>query len=148
MAPQYGFLITEATVRALSLAERAHHRQTDHQEIPYILHIISVAQNVPQDETHVITALLHDTLEDTAVTYDQLVHQFDENIAELVQTLTRSPHETYSAYIERCAKSPITRNVKYADIQDHLAPYRAKGMNPTLKTRYIDALCALMRAEI
>lgn len=147
MQQPFGFLLTEKTIKALTLAEKAHHNQKDYAEIPYILHVISVAQHVPQEEDYVCVALLHDILEDTAISNEQINNTFGEYIAELVGILTRNHHKTYSEYIEICANNPITRIVKIADIFDHLAPYRKNTIISTLHERYTKALETLVNKE-
>lgn len=143
----FGFLLTDVTINALAFAQRAHFHQTDAIGAPYILHLINVAQHVPQNETCVAAALLHDTLEDTFVTKEELEYKFGETIADAVQTLTRSPHETYSQYIDRCTKDAITHAVKFSDILDHLAEYRAAGLTDSLRNRYETALCTLIKTQ-
>ena len=60
-------------------------------QLPYITHLMAVAlilRDYTNDEDALVAALLHDTLEDTDYTIDELKTDFGENVATLVQTLT------------------------------------------------------------
>jgi|MDSW01.1.fsa_nt_gb GTP diphosphokinase / guanosine-3',5'-bis(diphosphate) 3'-diphosphatase len=77
---------------ALLLAQRAHEGQTRSSGEPYYLHPLAVADILAEmklDTITLITALLHDTLEDTDVTYEQLNKQFGKDVAELVNGVSK-----------------------------------------------------------
>ncbi len=78
--------------RALEFATKKHGDQKDKDGKPYILHPVGVASligSISEDENLVAAAFLHDTLEDTETTYDELVETFNEDIANLVQEVTK-----------------------------------------------------------
>ena len=78
--------------KALDFATKKHEGQTDKSGQPYILHPVAVASilgTISEDENLVAAAFLHDTLEDTNTTYDELVSEFNEDIANLVQEVTK-----------------------------------------------------------
>ena len=73
---------------AITFATMAHNGQfRKKSEIPYIVHPFAVAMLLMNEgcgENVVIAGLLHDTLEDTKVTYDELVHEFGKEVADIV----------------------------------------------------------------
>jgi GTP diphosphokinase / guanosine-3',5'-bis(diphosphate) 3'-diphosphatase len=82
----------EKIKEALLLAQRAHEGQTRSSGEPYYLHPLAVADILAEmklDTITLVTALLHDTLEDTDVTYEQLNKQFGKDVAELVNGVSK-----------------------------------------------------------
>jgi hypothetical protein len=68
---------------------------------------------------------LHDVVEDTEVTREVLVEQFGEDVAHLVDALTRRKGESYEKFIDRiCAAGLSAIRIKLADIGDNLDPSR------------------------
>lgn len=78
--------------RALEFARKAHEGQVrKYTGDPYIVHPIAVAalvKTVPHTEEMVAAALLHDTVEDTAVTIEDVRAVFGAEVASLVEMLT------------------------------------------------------------
>lgn len=78
--------------RAFSLASQAHADQTRASGEPYIQHSLAVAQMLAElnlDTATLVAALLHDTLEDTPVTYQELEKEFGGEVAKLVDGVTK-----------------------------------------------------------
>jgi GTP diphosphokinase / guanosine-3',5'-bis(diphosphate) 3'-diphosphatase len=79
--------------RAYEMAVEAHREQRRKSGEPYILHPIEVAricaEEVGLGPTAVVAALLHDVVEDTDVTLDQIKTEFGEKIATIVDGLTK-----------------------------------------------------------
>lgn len=78
--------------RAYEIACRAHEMQKRLSGEPYIIHPLSVAIILAQlgmDASSVAAALLHDTVEDTSITHEDIIAQFGETIAELVEGVTK-----------------------------------------------------------
>ncbi len=78
--------------RAYEVADNAHSGQTRASGIPYILHCVAVADilaDLRMDSNTIIAALLHDTIEDTAITLNDLHEQFGEDVATLVASVTK-----------------------------------------------------------
>ncbi|HEY6800429.1 MAG TPA: bifunctional (p)ppGpp synthetase/guanosine-3',5'-bis(diphosphate) 3'-pyrophosphohydrolase [Agromyces sp.] len=78
--------------RAYTVAERAHEGQKRKSGEPYITHPIAVAQILADlgiGSKTVAAALLHDTVEDTAYTLDQVRADFGDEIAMLVDGVTK-----------------------------------------------------------
>lgn len=113
---------------AVALAAQKHRSQTDKQGAPYIHHVLTVAARVrhlgPQFE---ITALLHDIVEDTDVTLDEVHSRFGDEVATAVACMTRVDGQDYfGIYLDSIAANPIARHVKYADSSDNLS--KAAGL--------------------
>lgn len=68
-----------------------------------------------------IAAVLHDLIEDTDWTAEQLrAEGFDAAVVTAIETLTRRPGESYEEFILRVSRNPISRRVKLADLADNL----------------------------
>ncbi|MFB0830255.1 guanosine-3',5'-bis(diphosphate) 3'-pyrophosphohydrolase [Brevibacillus laterosporus] len=107
-------------VEAVLLATKAHANQQDKGGQPYILHPLRVMMYMPSDEARAV-AVLHDVLEDTDVTVDDLrVAGFPKEVVEAVMILTKNPREEYDSYIMRVKQNQLARAVKIADIKDNL----------------------------
>ena len=104
---------------ALELACDAHAGQVDKAGAPYILHCIRVANSVSSEEEKIV-AILHDVLEDTALTEEDLLAAgFSKEVVDAVVCLTRAEGEKYGDYLERVAQNAITTQVKLADMLDN-----------------------------
>ena len=103
---------------ALRFANKAHWGQTDKAGEPYIKHLIRVSMHCDSSVAKIV-ALLHDTLEDCAVTDYMIRARFGDAIADSVLYLTRVDGEPYMGYIKRLACDPIAREVKIADLIDN-----------------------------
>jgi (p)ppGpp synthase/HD superfamily hydrolase len=107
--------------KAIKLAVDAHFLQNDKSGDPYILHPLAVMNNCCGEEEMVI-AILHDVLEDTFVTTDEL---FDIGLtAEMVEAivaLTRNKDEPYEAYLGRVKKNDLALRVKLQDLAHNMS---------------------------
>jgi len=78
--------------KALEFASIKHEGQLDDQNRPYffahIIQVYSLLKDVTDDEEILCAGILHDTLEDTDTTYDELIREFNKEIADLVLELT------------------------------------------------------------
>ncbi|PZT54714.1 GTP pyrophosphokinase [Paenibacillus silvae] len=114
---------------AISIALEAHKGQLDKGGNPYILHPLAVMNRVETIEEKIV-AVLHDVIEDTEVTIEQLRELgFSEEIVKAIGLLTRSEEDSYEQFIEKTTTNRIARNVKIADIQENMNLSRIK--NPT-----------------
>jgi len=116
-----------ATTQALELSLKAHQGQTRKSGEPYIIHPILVAAitaKISNDETMVQAALLHDVVEDTPYTIEELEIEFGDDIAHLVEGLTkiieiRDEELAPSDSDERLINSALTfRKMLIASIKD------------------------------
>ncbi|MDQ0319993.1 hypothetical protein QO002_002131 [Pararhizobium capsulatum DSM 1112] len=108
---------------AIQVATAAHAGQVDKSGQPYILHPLRVMLAMETEDERIV-AVLHDILEDTPVTANDLYweHGFKPHVVEAVFALSRKPGEDYPDFIRRLAVNPLARSVKIADIKDNLRP--------------------------
>jgi hypothetical protein len=105
--------------KALQMAAKAHEGQTDKEGLPYILHPLRVMHGVKGLDAQIV-AILHDVIEDTSVTLDDLrTAGFSETILAAVRSVTHGKDESYADYVVRCKPDPIGRQVKLADLEDN-----------------------------
>jgi (p)ppGpp synthase/HD superfamily hydrolase len=105
---------------AIALAAEAHRGQRDKSGQPYILHPIRVMMRC-QTEAQRIAAVLHDVVEDTGRSFDDLRDLgYPEDVLRALDCLTKRDGEPYEAFVERAASDPIARVVKIADIEDNM----------------------------
>lgn len=116
---------------AIACAMAAHANQTDKGGQPYILHCVAVMATVdisglePQVAACVRSAaVLHDVVEDTAVTMARLSLEFPTLVVELVDALTKRQGETYWDYIDRVKKNHLAVRIKIADARHNADPSR------------------------
>ena len=86
------FLNPETLTKAYEFALRAHKRQKRHEGVPYIIHPIAVADILTElklDSATIATGLLHDTIEDTHATYETIKGEFGQEVADLVDGVTK-----------------------------------------------------------
>ncbi|MEC7121286.1 MAG: HD domain-containing protein [Pseudomonadota bacterium] len=115
--------------KALQISAKAHENQVDKAGQPYILHPIRVMLRV-QTEAERITALLHDVIEDTDITLDDLaLAGFSVEILAAVDALTKRKGETRLEAAARAVNNPIARIVKIADNSENMDLSRIE--NPT-----------------
>lgn len=106
---------TKLTRKAMIIAYNAHMNQFDRANVPYIYHPIHLAEQM-ESENECIVALLHDVVEDTDVTFEQLEKDFPDEVIEALKLLTHDKKMDYMKYIEKIKKNNIAKKVKIADI--------------------------------
>ena len=86
------FLNSESLNKAYNFALDAHQNQKREEGVPYIIHPVAVANILTElklDSATITTGLLHDTIEDTNVTYETVKQEFGEEVANLVDGVTK-----------------------------------------------------------
>lgn len=122
---------------AILCAFLAHGGKKDKEGEPYIKHPIRVASNVEGKDAKVV-ALLHDVLEDSSITSDNLREMgFSSIVIEAVKSLTRGVFQDYSSYLDQVAKNPLAVKVKIADIEDNMNLERLNKLDSFTKNRLI-----------
>lgn len=118
--------------RAGEIASRAHQGQKDKGGHPYIGHPMAVADMVLKPEEKVV-ALLHDVVEDTSVTLQELEKEFPEEVVKAVDLLTKKKGADFSMgkYLKDIRENEIARQVKLADLKHNMDLSRIT--NPTRK---------------
>ena len=109
-------IYTEMTVKAMRLAYEAHLGQVDYNNIPYIYHPIHLAEQM-EDEVTCTVALLHDVVEDTAVTFADLEKEFPAEVIEALRLLTHEAGVDYFDYVRKIKTNPIAKRVKLEDLK-------------------------------
>lgn len=109
-------IYTEMTNKAMVLAYEAHQGQYDKSGLPYVFHPFHLAEQVDTEEA-VTAALLHDVVEDTDYTLEDLRSMgFPDTVTDALALLTHDPSVPYMEYVERLKSNPIARSVKLADL--------------------------------
>ena len=110
--------------QAIAIAARVHEGQVDKAGQPYILHPLRVMLRLSSDEERIV-AVLHDVVEDSDVTFEQLAREgFSDRVLTALEGVTKRPEEGgdagYEAFVKRAAKNPLARRVKIADLLDNM----------------------------
>ena len=109
----------------------------------YLIDVMEHAERVmdlvrPFGKDYMMVALLHDILEDTEVTYEDLSKAIPYDIVDDIFVLTRKSNQTYFEYIDKITKNTKrAKIVKYYDILDHL--HNKATLKPSLEKRYLKA---------
>jgi len=137
---------SEEIRRAYKFAAEAHHGQLRSSGEPYMIHPTEVAQTLADlslDIPSIITGLLHDTVEDTHATLEQIETQFGRPIAELVDGVTKLSKITFKTSEEKQAENfrkmilAMAKDIRVILIKladrlnnmrtlEHLAPHKQK----------------------
>ncbi len=105
------------TKKALCLMFDAHKDQVDKSGIPYVFHPFHLAEQMNTEE-ETIVALLHDVIEDTDISAEQLkALGFSDNIINAVVLLTHDKTADYFDYVKKISSDPIAKAVKIADLR-------------------------------
>ncbi len=109
-------IYTMQVFRAMNIAYSAHMGQFDKAGVPYIFHPIHLAEQMDTEE-ECIVALLHDVVEDTEVTFEDLKKDFSKTIIDAIRLLTRDKSVDYMEYVKNLKSNTIARKVKLADLR-------------------------------
>lgn len=104
---------------AYAIAFTAHKGQFDKAGKEYIYHPLAVSQKFDEENAKIV-ALLHDVVEDTCITLDDLRLFFEDEIVETVDLLTHRDGEDYFAYLAKIKSNPLARAIKLADLEDNM----------------------------
>ena len=109
-------IYTNLTKKALKICFNAHINQVDKTGLPYVFHPFHLAEQM-NTEDEVCVALLHDTVEDTDITFEDLINEgFNDNIISALKLLTHNDDTPYMEYIYKIKTNPLARKVKLADL--------------------------------
>jgi len=120
-------IYTELTRKAMSIAYNAHHGQVDKAGVPYVFHPLHLAESM-EDEISCCAALLHDVVEDTDITLEELAKQFPAEVIEAVGLLTHTEDVDYFDYVRKIKTNPIALKVKLADLAHNMDSTRFAGV--------------------
>ena len=110
-------IYTPKTKMALKLCFEAHKEQVDKSGMPYVFHPFHLAEQMNTEETTIV-ALLHDLVEDTDYTIEDLVDMgFDKSITDAIALMTHADNVAYMDYVRAIKDNPIAKTVKLADLK-------------------------------
>ena len=105
--------------KAIEIAARAHAGVPDKNGQPYILHPLRVMMGVESPAARMV-AVLHDVVEDTSVTFEDLAAEgFSGEILDALKLVTHKPDESYADYVIACRSNETARQVKLSDLRDN-----------------------------
>ena len=132
--------------QAISIAASAHAGYRTENDEPYILHPLRVMLGL-HDEDERIVAVLHDVVEKTGWTLDNLRREgFSEQIIAAVDAVTRRHNEDYFDFVQRTRENDLGRRVKIMDLKDNIAKVRNDRRSSQAEeklAKYEDALVRL-----
>lgn len=138
--------------RALLVASAAHEGQFDKGGEPYIAHPIAVASRFKRDSDECVVGLLHDVIEDTEVTLDDLRDLgFNDTVINAVDAISRRKGEGDLSYLARIVENPVAVKVKVSDATHNSDPDRLEaienlGVRDRLQAKYANILTLLKPA--
>lgn len=109
-------IYTDLTRKALNISFEAHKNQKDRSGVPYVYHPYEVASHM-DDEFSTCVALLHDVVEDTDITIEDLRKEgFPDEVLQAISCMTHDKNVPYMEYVRNIKTNPIARKVKLADL--------------------------------
>ncbi len=130
---------------AIQVARRAHEGQLDKSGRPYIGHPLRV-MGALRDERERMAAVLHDVVEDTSVTLDDLREAgCPPEVLEAIAAISKRPGEDQETYLARVAANPIALAVKRADIADNMSPDRMSRLDKATQERLLAKYTSALR---
>ena len=129
-------IYTTATKKALRMCFDAHKEQEDKSGLPYVFHPFHLAEQM-QDETTTIVALLHDVVEDTDYTLEELKKEgFGDAVIDALALLTHDDDTPYIDYVARIKENPVAKAVKLADLAHNSDLSRMDTIDEKVMERY------------
>ena len=105
--------------RAIEIAAKAHASVKDKQGQPYLLHPLRVMMGVEGEEAQIV-AVLHDVVEDTPMSLDDIrAEDFSQQVIDGLELVTHLKEQPYSEYVIACKKNSIACQVKLSDLRDN-----------------------------
>ena len=110
-------IYTDMTKKALKLCFDIHKEQVDKSGLPYVFHPFHLAEQMETEDTTIV-ALLHDVVEDSDLTLEDLRQMgFSDTVIAALALLTHDPAVEYMDYVRAVKDNPIARAVKLADLR-------------------------------
>ena len=129
-------IYTPETKKAMKLCFDAHKEQVDKSGLPYVFHPFHLAEQM-QDETTTIVALLHDVVEDTDYTLEELKKEgFGDVVIDALALLTHDDDTPYMDYVARIKENPVAKAVKLADLAHNSDLSRMDTIDEKVMERY------------
>ena len=106
--------------KAIAIALRVHEGQRDRYGHPYILHPLHVMMQM-DSEAEMTAAVLHDVIEDSEMTLDDLREEgFSVEVLEAVRLMTHDSQDSYEENVRELRPNPMARKIKLADLQHNM----------------------------
>lgn len=131
-------LYTEMTRKALRIAFDAHINQTDKTGMPYIYHPLHLAEHIGDNEVLIVTALLHDVVEDTPLTFEELsAAGISDEVIDALRLLTHDESVPYMDYVRNIKNSgnKTAIAIKKADLIHNSNTWRLVTLDEKAKER-------------
>ena len=122
-------IYTKNVKKAINIAYNAHMGQYDKFGIPYVFHPVHLAE-LMDTEDECIAAILHDVVEDTDVTFEELEKEFNSEVITALRLLTHDKKVPYNEYILKLKDNKIARKVKLADLKHNSDKTRLEHITP------------------
>lgn len=139
-------IYTKMTKKALRLSFNAHKDQVDKSGMPYVYHPFHLAEQMDSEET-VTVALLHDVVEDTDYTMEDMIAMgFPKSVTDALALMTHDRAVPYMDYVAKIKANPIATAVKLADLRHNSDTSRLETIDETVRRRvqkYHDAIALL-----
>ena len=139
-------IYTPKTKMALKLCFEAHKEQVDKSGMPYVFHPFHLAEQMNTEETTIV-ALLHDLVEDTDYTIEDLIDMgFDKSITDAIALMTHADNVAYMDYVRAIKDNPIAKTVKLADLKHNSDLTRLETVDEKALSRrekYLKAIAIL-----
>lgn len=143
-------IYTTMTKKALALCFAAHREQRDKSGLPYVFHPFHLAEQMHDEDTTVV-ALLHDVVEDTCYTLEDLrAAGVSSRVISAIRLLTHDPQVPYPDYVRAIRNDPIAKTVKLADLRHNSDLTRLNTITEPDRQRvkkYLDAIRILEEPE-
>ncbi len=129
-------IYTPLTKQALKLCFHAHKEQTDKSGMPYVFHPFHLAEQMPDEYTTAV-ALLHDVVEDTHYTLEDLTAMgYPAVVIDALRLLTHDPTVPYMDYVAAIKENPVAKTVKLADLRHNSDPTRPDVADERMRERW------------
>jgi len=126
-------MLAKMLAKAIAITSGAFVTETDRGGTPYIMHCLYVMDIVRKktssDSEMMMAAVLHDLIEDTHWTFDELkMEGFSPRVIRILTALTHMKGESYYEYIMRVKDDGEAYLIKLADLKHNMDPTRMKGV--------------------
>ena len=123
-------IYTELTRKAMKLCFSAHKNQQDKSGLPYVFHPIHLAEQM-DDEYTTVVALLHDVMEDSFYTLEDLRQMgYPEAVLDALVLMTHRESVPYMDYVLAIKPNAIAKKVKLADLRHNSDTTRLVEITP------------------
>jgi len=143
------------TMKAVNLAHKLHKGQERDDGTNYVEHLVGtahllIAHGVEDDEV-LAASILHDTIEDTSYSYDDIVRDFNKRIAKMVNRVSKKKVQSLGEYLKEIEESIGALLIKAADrthnVSDMVRAFSVERMEKYIKETEEYILPAMKRAR-